>query len=136
EFVRNRVVVWNWLLEWKHELLGPGCFTSLIRNPINYLLAISASLFLVGFILDGNLPASRPSKMWPHPQITLYIAYLLFVARLVQWYFRGQGREWLRQQPQLVRTLLSWHLLPVLVWFIWPKRLAHCFWYLTRQHGA
>ena len=137
ELVRNRAFVCRLRLS-ARSLIGsakPQAVYRQLRNPLNYLLAPSGVLLLIGFIRDGTLPASRPSKMWPHPQITVYVAYLLFVARLVQWYLAG-GREWLRLQPRTVQQLFAWHGLPILLWFLWPKRLAYCLWYLTRDHGS
>ena len=135
ECLRNYAAMGNYLRIGKDTVLAAGWFRTQLKNPIHWLLVPAFTLFLIGFAVDRGLPVSRPSKMWPHPQITLYIAHLLLLVRLVQWYYSG-GREWFASQPLPLRQLAVWHILPMLAWFAWPKRLAHCIGYLSKNHGG
>src|SRR5207244_2820124 len=56
--------------------------------------------------------------------------YVLVVLRVLPWWLR-RGRQWLGGQDRRIAQIIYWHLIPVAVWFLWPKRLAYFLIYLS-----
>lgn len=96
-----------------------------VRQPLNYLWAAPLAL-TVAVLLRGPqtfVVGAWSVSLYP-PYTILNIAYALFFLRVLLWWRRG-GREWAGRLDGGVRPLVRWHLLPVAVWFLLPKRLGY-----------
>lgn len=106
-----------------------------LRNPLSW--GVVVALLLVGLLLvtGGSVVEIAGTRISVRsPDNLLWLAYLLAFLRGLQWWMR-QGRDQVVQLDPRARQLIHWHLWPAALWMLWPKRLAHFFWYLTRDHG-
>jgi len=55
--------------------------------------------------------------------------------RFLPWWVR-QGRGWARTWPEVLRPLIGWHMIPVLVWLLWPQRLWHFLFFLSPANAG
>jgi hypothetical protein len=106
-----------------------------LRHPLTYLLVpLGVFLAIVFWHGGGTLQIGGQRISLNTPHNVVHVAFLLLVLRLLPWWWRT-GRPWIRQLDAPARQLVSWHLAPVLLWFLWPQRLGYFLWYLTRDHG-
>ncbi len=96
-----------------------------LRRPLNYVAA-APLLLTAAVMLHGPQPFAVGAwslSLYP-PYTILNVAYALFFLRAFFWW-RGGGGEWVGRLDGRVRPLVRWHLLPVAVWFLLPKRLGY-----------
>ncbi len=123
---RNTFVPWikNRLKGWSRR----AWFIRQIRHPLTYLilplLVLIAAISLTGGT-DVNLFGNRVEVRSSANLVT--IAYVLFLIRLAPWYWRA-GRASMRSFDARVRMMISWHVWPVAIWFLWPHRLYSFLW--------
>jgi hypothetical protein len=102
-----------------------------LREPLNYVLA-GVLLLIAGVYLHGDRPfivGGATISLYPPHNIT-HVAYILVFVRLARWWFMS-GRERIANLPLRVRQLTYWHVVPMAVWFLLPKRLGYFLWYLS-----
>lgn len=105
------------------------------RHPLNYLLALVVVLFAVVVLSGGTtLHLAGHTISVRTGENLLHLAYVLLFVRALPWWWRT-GWAWVQQLEFPMPQLFAWHVLPVALWFLWPKRLGYFFWYLTRNHG-
>jgi hypothetical protein len=106
-----------------------------LRHPLTYLLVPVLGLLAMVWWSGGwsvQIGGHRISLNWPHNLV--HIAFLLVILRCLPWWWRS-GRALLSRLDAPARQLVSWHVWPVILWFLWPQRLGYFLWYLTRDHG-
>jgi hypothetical protein len=112
-------------MEWRKGLAQQ------VRSPINHLLAgVLAVMALI--LLTGTKSITlfgRPVGVYPLHNIVT-VAYGLLFLRLLSWW-RVTGRTWKTNLDPRYGALLSWHVWPVAISFLLPKRLGCFLWYLS-----
>ena len=106
-----------------------------LRHPLTYVLVPVLAFLIIAFCRGGGtleIAGHRISMNAPHNVV--HIAFCLLLLRLWPWWWRS-GRFQVRDLDPPARQIVSWHLWPVIVWFLWPQRLGYFLWYLTRDHG-
>jgi hypothetical protein len=102
-----------------------------LRSPLNYVLA-----GVLGFMAVVLLTGTKSITLFGHivrvhpPTNLVTVAYAIFFIRLVGWW-RSAGRLWSETIDQRFRDLINWHLWPVAVIFLIPKRLGIFLWYVS-----
>ncbi len=102
-----------------------------LRQPLSFLLA--AVLALIGWIgatggMEFTLGKQHISLRTPGNLVTL--AYALVVLRLASWWWKNRTAV-LQRLDERARPLPAWHVWPVLLWFLQPRRLGYFLWYLS-----
>jgi hypothetical protein len=115
----------NWHASFRREM----------RQPLSWLAMLGAAVVL-GLLASGIRSievAGRTIRTHP-PTALVNIAYLAALLRLLWWSWTNRGfiRGW---DPRL-RTIVSWHLLPVALFLALPRHLATFLWYLSPSQGA
>jgi hypothetical protein len=106
-----------------------------LRHPLTYLLVpVLGMLAHVGWRGGGTLHIGGQRISLNTPYNLVHAAFVLLVLRLWPWWWR-RGRALVRRLDAPARQLVYWHAWPVILWFLWPQRLGHFLWYLTRDHG-
>ena len=106
-----------------------------VRNPLNYLAALPLGLAVwigvtggVAFRLFGQEFNLRT------PINAILAVYVIFFVR-VSWWLR-QHAALVAELPPGVRHLTTWHVLPVSLWFLLPKKLGLFLWYMSLNNAA
>lgn len=103
-----------------------------LRHPLTYLIA--AACVMCGYVLvAGRIAfAGVTIDSLSTPALTCFVLVLL---RLVPWWWQI-GRDAIARLPVPAKQLVYWHLYPVVLWFLWPRRLGIFLWYITfTEHG-
>jgi Dolichyl-phosphate-mannose-protein mannosyltransferase len=113
---------WQWLLlrNWTRQQL---------RHPLSYVLVI----LVAACAMVARMGGADFELFGKHVNIRsnaglALAAYVVLLLRLWPWY-RQSGRHWLRRADARARGLVYCHVLPLLVWFLLPQRLATFLWY-------
>lgn len=100
-----------------------------LRHPLTYVAVPAAAIAGLiawtggtGLTLAGRAVSLRSAAM------PLSVAYGCFVIRLAGWYLR-RGRLWVAGLAPARRALVYGHVLPVMAWFLWPRRLGYFIWF-------
>jgi hypothetical protein len=112
-------------------LRQPGWWAALLRNPLHILIVLLLVLAIVVKLTGGTvLTLGQRQISITTPHTLIHLAYLVFFVQFLRWWFRT-GREWAHRLDLRARQLLAWHVWPVALWFLWPKRLSYFLWYLS-----
>jgi len=108
-----------------------GLLAAEVRRPLNYLLA--AILAVLAYVLATGgttlaLGGQRVSLRSPHNLV--HAAYAVVLLRLALAWQAHRAAVLKRLDPR-ARPLIAWHLWPLAVWFLLPKRLSYFLWYLS-----
>jgi hypothetical protein len=118
--------------------LSAGCRRWLVnqaQSPLTYVtLALLAAALVVTAGAGQSIPVGGTEVSVRSPHNLLHAAYVLVFARVAWSWARGH-RGWAAGLAPRYRRLLLWHGLPVALWFLWPKRLGYCLWYLLANKG-
>ncbi len=102
-----------------------------LRQPLNYVLvAVLAVLTLVMTTGGTSLQIAGLSISLHTQHNLIHIAYAIVWLRIFLWWRRERG-DVLPRLDERARPLLAWHVIPVTVWFLLPKRLSYFLWYLS-----
>jgi hypothetical protein len=121
---------WRPAAAWRH-VLGAQ-----LRQPLTYLLLLSLGLafYVIGvgpltFALAGQ---HLELETLEFPAL---LCFIFLLARVLPWW-RRSGRHVVNRLPVPARQLVHWHIYPLTIWFLWPRRLGVFLWYVTyTQHG-
>jgi hypothetical protein len=105
-----------------------GWSSAQMRQPLTYPLLLVVGV-LVAYAVRGPFWIVRSADT------LATVACWLMVARVLPWWWRA-GRHQLQAESPNAATIVAWHVWPVVVWFLLPKRAALFVSYLTRDHGA
>ncbi|MCS7270899.1 MAG: hypothetical protein NZ703_07425, partial [Gemmataceae bacterium] len=101
-----------------------------LTHPLHYLILALLVVSGVIWYLQGVYLGLGPWHFEIHrPRLLIETAYLLFLVRLLGWWFRSGRRAVQRHAGEAWRTLIEWAGLPVLVWLALPFRLHYFVWY-------
>ena len=106
-------------IDWRASLLAQ------LRHPLNYCIAAMLGLLVwqkYGGLERLNILSWQISFQTPHNLV--HIAYVFAFLRVLPWWLRT-GRHWVQSQDRRVAQVVYWHLIPVALWFLWPRRLAY-----------
>ncbi len=106
-----------------------------LRHPLTYLLAVPLAL-LAAYSPRGPYDISLGGRALhvASADTLADIAYWIAFVRVLPAWLRV-GRPWLCVRSAWSVTLADWHVAPIAMWFLVPKRLAWLVWYLTGNHG-
>src|SRR5262245_41440406 len=96
-----------------------------LRHPLNWVAFTSLVLMSI-VILTGGWRFElwgKPVSVRSHHNF-LQVAYAAFFIRGLVWW-KKSGRAWSQKLDFRCRQLLLWHLWPVALWLLLPKRLAY-----------
>lgn len=107
-----------------------------LRQPLNYPLILALIPLTAGYLfhIEAITLGGRRYLLYPATNL-VWVAYLLALLRGLAWWKAG-GRSWIAQLGLRGRQVFAWHMVPVLVWFLWPQKIGACLEYLTRNHGG
>jgi len=130
QLAANSTGLLNWLRGWLSSWDRPAWIAIQIRKPGNYIvlavLVFSAALTLRGGLILDLFGSRIPVR--PSPNLVT-IVYVVLVLRLLPWFLRSGRRQVSAAAPE-VRSIVYWHLYPILIWFLWPYRLFSFLWVL------
>ncbi len=143
--------------EWITPVDWRGIVRKESRNSLNYVVAALA--VLLGAVLvggGGTFEIAGRGVSIQSPHNILHLIYVIVFIRVVAWWIRTRKERVSRLQngsphtpcaeqlgtrsvpatfqPEF-RCILLWHVLPVALWFLWPKRLGYWLWYLFANGG-
>lgn len=104
------------------------------KQPLNYAVVILGVLALILGLTGGQSITlfGRPiSVRRPHNLLTA--AYFFLFLRVL-WGWRRNPLLWKSLSPG-ARQVVVWHVLPLALWFLLPKRLGHFLWYMGPTNG-
>lgn len=118
---------------------GRQFLTAQLRHPLSWIIAmlilvavyVTATGGGVFYLFGQRISITAP----PPPQNLLTITYLLICVRLAQ--------LWLPHRVAIRQVLTTgqhqffcWHILPITIWLLWPKRLAYFLWFLSPANAS
>jgi hypothetical protein len=130
-------MVTDWAMEaGRFALSKPGLLRQ-VRNPWNYLivglLALAAGIAVTG---GGIVQLGRMKISLTRGHNILQLAYAIaFVRALLWWRREGIGARFAERSP-ILRDIACWHLWPVAVYFLLPKRLGYFLWFVSPANGG
>lgn len=107
-----------------------------LRQPLNYVVAALLLLILTGEQWGGRTFElfGKPIRLGRSTQNLWQFALVAAVVRAaVAW--RSEGRTVWSAMSAPVRRICLWHALPIVAWFILPKRLGYFLWYAGTENG-
>jgi hypothetical protein len=107
-----------------------------IRRPTSYALALLLAVIAWVVLAGGGttwILGREVSVTSPHNPI--HVLYVLVFLRGVGWW-RQAGRNWVQGLGARTGQLVYWHVWPVSVWFLWPKRLSYCLWFVSPANAG
>jgi hypothetical protein len=111
-------------------LRWPSWLRRQLGRPITYViglgLAVVAWIVLTG---GGSIDAGGRQISLTSPHNVIFLVYVLLFLRGLAWW-RRHGRSLTARLGPRGRQLVYWHVWPVAVWFLWPKRLSYCLWFV------
>lgn len=109
---------------------------NLWRHPLHYPL-LGLMTLMVAFRIFGTfrIPFGDSGVVVNGIDLPATLFCWCFAIRVLDWWFRERGNRLFGRVPR-VRSLISWHLIPVLAWFMIPQRAGLFLTYLTRDHGS
>jgi hypothetical protein len=115
------------LFDWVHVQLS---------QPLTYLLlasfALACHVRFVGPVTCTVMGQRVEIETLDFPAQLFFVFLLL---RVLPWWWHS-GRHAAAQLPVPARQLVHWHIYPLAIWFLWPRRLGIFLWYITfTQHG-
>ncbi|HVX16081.1 MAG TPA: hypothetical protein VHC22_33155 [Pirellulales bacterium] len=103
------------------------------RHPLTYvlvpLLTVLGFAHFCGSVQIGSFSIGLASSFNLD-----HLAFILVLARVFPWWKRT-GRETIGRLAPPIPQLVTWHIYPMIAWFLWPQRLGYFLWYLFRNHG-
>jgi len=111
--------------EWRRWLAAE------VRQPLNFvvmslLVLIAYVMFTGGTVLQ--LGQQTVSLQTPHNLV--HLAYAILLLRVALWWRRAREGV-LARLDERARPLVAWHVWPVALWFLMPKRLSYFLWYMS-----
>ncbi len=105
-------------------------------QPLNYPLFACGALMLL-FRLLGPYEIPLPGKRVEIRSLDLIATLFCWslLLRVAPWWI-ATGSKWVRIHLPRLGTIISFHLIPVIAWFLIPQRAGLFLSYLTRDHGA
>ncbi|HZZ82345.1 MAG TPA: glycosyltransferase family 39 protein [Gemmataceae bacterium] len=136
EFARQPRAWWDYAMSLCRRDRLPAWIVGELKQPLNYLCLLFAGAAIAVVVTGGwtlSLGKFTMSAQEPYNFVTFaYIAFFLRVA----WWWRKTGRAWsLDAMPTTLRTVMIWHLVPVMCWFLLPKRLGYFIWFLSPNNN-
>lgn len=131
EIITRGATLWPQFRDWFRRQPWSEYQRAELRNPLNYLILILLGLALWIAVSGGtvlNVGGREISVRTPHNMI--HVAYVLGFVRLLLWWKRSL-KEQVQSFPLRERQFVYWHLWPVAIWFLLPKRLGYFLWYLS-----
>ncbi|MCA9099526.1 MAG: hypothetical protein KDA63_00135, partial [Planctomycetales bacterium] len=118
-------------------LRNGGWWLTQAKNPLTWL--VSALLLLSAVVvICGGLSvafAGREIVFSARSDNLLHVTLIVAVLRVAM-AWPTEGRQiWQRLAPT-TRKMALWHGLPVLLWFLLPKRLGYFIWFLSPRNGV
>jgi hypothetical protein len=109
--------------------------TDQARHPLSY--ALVAVVALIMFLLARGPTAVQIAgyRVSLSPPNLVTVAYALLLWRVAM-SLRRQRSRWLGRLSIASQQLLTWHILPVLLSFLLPKRLSAFLWYISPANSA
>lgn len=108
-----------------------------VRRPATLLIIVLLAVWVTIHVTGGTDIAIFGQHMSVRPpgHNLITAVYVLLFVRVAQVWRRQREtieRLFTVRQMQFVR----WHLLPVAVWFLWPKRLGYFLWFVGPTNGS
>jgi hypothetical protein len=117
-------------ISWKPWLIAQA------RHPVNYVIVVVAAALIIMVLKGGSTLTLAGKAISVRSADNLATAvYALVFLRMLPWWWR-RGRQWLAGLSYPLPQLATWHGVPVVLWFLWPKRVSNFVWYLTCDHGS
>lgn len=107
-----------------------------LRHPLNYLLVVLVALVVLVVSTGGTqlrIGARQVSIQTPHNLV--HAAYVVFLLRIFL-IWRKEGKAWWGQLSDRARLLACWHLLPLSIWFLMPRRLGYLIWFVSPANST
>lgn len=117
-----------------HWRAGIAFLVAQLRHPLTYPLALAVALCLyVKFVGGLTLSLAGTPLTIGSLDFPAELAFVLLLVRVFPWW-RRQGRRAVNNLPVPARELVRWHVYPLCLWFLWPRRLSAFLWYVTVHH--
>ncbi len=132
EVVSRRSMIWDNIVRFPW-LATSNWLRAQPRVWANYplLILIGYLVFKVGLErFHWIAPSAAQSK---HENLVHFVYIALLVRVASQW--KVESYLIYLGLPGPLRTLCQWHVLPILIWFVFPKRLGYFLWYLGPSNG-
>ncbi len=117
-----------------HRFQPRAWLLSQLRHPLTWVLMLLGLVLLLplwtGDVL--HLAGQEISLRSPHNTVSVMV-WVVFL-RLWPWWW-NRGCAWRPGPAFPASNWIYWHVVPLVVWFLWPQRLGNCLVYLTRNHG-
>ncbi|MGH7844930.1 MAG: hypothetical protein ACREQW_07155 [Candidatus Binatia bacterium] len=126
---------WGFIRERLPALGGKAKVRAELQNPLAIIALTSLCLMLIVVLTGGwkfELWGKTVSIRSHHN--FLQVAYgALFLRALLWW--RKNGRAWKQRADFPGRQLVLWHVWPVAIWLVLPKRLGYFLYFLSPANG-
>lgn len=136
ETLERRAPLWRWAVDlWRRGRIREWILGQ-ARKPLNYLvLALLAITLASRAAPPGERTVAGVSFRVGGSGANLW--QFSFVALLVRLAFSWKTslRAQYHALPTIGRDLCKWHLAPIAIWFVAPKRLGYFLWYLGLNNG-
>lgn len=115
---------WQSWATWRAQLL----------QPLHYAILGLAALLVAATLSDEPWHVLGRTTSAPSPITLISLIYACAFVRLLLWW-RAEGRTWTRGFDPRWRSLIAWHLWPMAIWLLWPKKMAYFMKYLLANPG-
>lgn len=118
---------------WSEVEAGPW-LRAQVREPLNYLVLLLAAVVVV-FVFRERFALSSEHVSLRSPHNILNAAYAALCLRLAVGWWRTRA-AWSEHVSPRVGRLIVWHVLPVMGWFLLPKKLGYWLFYMNPATNA
>lgn len=124
------------LRDWHARIAWPRALRSGLRDPLLIAGVLTSGLASVIYVLK---PApivlfGKAVGIYPPENLTTLAYVLLFIRIVLLW--RRHRTTFERHVGPALQALVYWHLVPVLVSFLIPKRISGFAWFLSANNSA
>ncbi len=126
--------------DWLINLLGAVAWKDWLfrqpRRPMNYVLGLL--LGAIGWVMmtgGGEYIVFGHTISVANPHNLVHLAFAIVFFRGVVWWHR-HGNDLCAAAGPEFPLLFRWHVMPIAIYFLFPKRLGYFLWYLSPANAA
>jgi hypothetical protein len=136
ELIRQPRAYWQMLQDIRRRVVWPSWLLAQAKHPLNYVLALLAGSAVYVAVSGGGTISLFGKQLSFHAAHNLvHLAYAILFLRFFLWWRRG-GRNWVCAQGESIWQVTCWHVWPLALWFLLPKRLGYFLWYISPADGG
>lgn len=128
------------IFAWIRDQYFQGSFHRWVRqqlcHPVTYILFVMILILMAIHYTKGfTLPIGTNGIAVKSGTNLVTAIWWVFFGRMAIWYWKKGWHE-LRELTPIALALTRWHIIPVGIWFLWPRRLNTFIWFSNPTANA